>query len=228
MTGGNADDREGRRRRRSTSMPILRTRRTRSRRSAASSRPGQPWRPTTPRSSSPSTHRIRLVPVHRLLGQLQPDHPPGELRPGGLGQHVHRHRAVHDAFRTRPRSVRASRAIRELLGHAGTARRASRSRTTRTSRPHVLALVGKQVDGIDQFGAVGGQAILADPDSFRSSQPPDAPPAALDAQRHEAVRRQAGQAGDRADPRPPGDHRHALEGLRRPRERQPDGAFLPP
>ena len=31
---------------------------------------------------------------------------------------------------------------------------------------HVLALVGKQIDAIDQFGAVGGQAILADPESF--------------------------------------------------------------
>ena len=31
---------------------------------------------------------------------------------------------------------------------------------------HILALVGGQVDGIDQFGAVGGQAILGDPDKF--------------------------------------------------------------
>ena len=42
-------------------------------------------------------------------------------------------------------------------------------------QPHVLALVGKQVDGIDQFGVAGGQAILSDTDSFQVVAAPGAP-----------------------------------------------------
>ena len=55
----------------------------------------------------------RQLPVPGVLRQLQPDHPAEGLRPGQVGEHLHRHRAVRARARTRrsrePRSPATSR-----------------------------------------------------------------------------------------------------------------------
>ena len=107
------------------------------------------------------------VPLPRLVGQLQRDHPPRELRPGGLGQHVHRHRARSRRVSYTPKVGASLVAQRRATGAAE--RRSTRVEVTfyedeQAARPRALR-AGRSTR-IDQFGVAGGQAILADTDSF--------------------------------------------------------------
>ena len=148
-------------------------------------------------------------PLPRLLGQLQRDHAPGELRPE-TGRHLHRHRALE----ARLLHAQGRGAPRRATRTTGAKSRPPRPRRDhllrRRGSAHVLACSGKQVDASTQIGIAAAGRSSTTRTTSRSSGSTARPTESSRCGATGAVQGQAGPAGDRADPRPPGDHRQAL------------------
>ena len=101
----------------------------------------------------------RELPVPDLLRQLQHDHPAEGLRPGQVGEHVPRHRAVQ--ARLVHAEVRAPRSP-ATRAYWGTKALPSQTQFTfyDTQNPMILALTGGTIDVVGQFAVAGGEELL--------------------------------------------------------------------
>ena len=166
----------------------------------------------------------RELPVPDLLGQLQHDHHPEQLRPGAVAELVRRHRPVH-ARLLHAQGGRVVHPQRVLLGHQGAARADPvhvlrhpdpvDPRADRRDHRRPRAVLGDR-----RRGAAGRQLQRHQAEVERA-------PRAVDALRPGPVHRPAGTPGDRAHAQPAADRHRAVQGLRRPRQRQPVRAGLP-